>query len=88
VEEEAREAHGISGRTLERARQALKVSASVEVRPPARRGAPPRRVWTLALPTAELCQGCDECRAKEDGERERPASASPDERPRPARRRR
>ncbi len=77
VEEEAREAHGISGRTLERARQALKVAASVEVLPPARKGAPPRRVWTLALPAGERCQGCDECSGKGETEPGTPPSANP-----------
>ncbi len=62
VEEEAREAHGISERTLNRGRQALKVTASVSTIPPATKKGFPRRVWTLALPSGEECQGCDECR--------------------------
>jgi hypothetical protein len=61
VEEEAREAHSISERTLNRARQTLKVTASVTVMPPATKSGKPRRVWTLALPAGEGCQGCQEC---------------------------
>lgn len=61
VEEEAREAHGISERTLNRARQALKVTAAVSTIAPDRPNGRPRRVWKLSLPPGEGCQGCQHC---------------------------
>lgn len=61
IEEEAREAHGISERTLNRARQALKVTAAVTTIAPDGAKGKPRRVWKLSLPSGEECQGCQEC---------------------------